>query len=133
MNEKLKKLMEELSKNPELADRMKSMSKNEVIEAAKELNIELTEEDFEIPADHKLSVDELSAVAGGASQACECPFSGDGGGNGLSCSCIAFGGGALDKSSHCTGGGYGNCMCQILGAGNVIENECNAGTNSSAS
>ena len=111
MNEKLKKLMEELSKNPELADRMKSMSKNEVIEAAKELNIELTEEDFEIPADHKLSVDELSAVAGGVGY-CECAFSGDGAGDGLSCGCYLLGSGEGNVKKD-------NCTCFGPGAGHT--------------
>lgn len=66
MNEKLKKFLEEASKNEELKARLAALTDKETaIELAKEYGFTLTAEDFQ-PADGaELSLDELDSVAGG--------------------------------------------------------------------
>lgn len=111
MNEKLKKFMEEVSKDADLANKINTASKETIIEIAKAKGIELTEEDFAIPANQELSDDELAAVAGGVGY-CECAFSGDGAGDGLSCGCYLLGNGEGNVKND-------NCTCFGPGAGHT--------------
>ena len=64
MTENMKKFQELLSGNEELAKKIESMSREEIIAAAKQLGIALAEADFAQAAE--LADDLLHAVAGGA-------------------------------------------------------------------
>ena len=127
MNEKLKKLMEEASKDSVLAERIKSADKDEIIIIAKELNIELTEEDFKLVENQELSESELEAVTGGGD--CECAVFGNGSEDGLDCGCVIGGFGDVHcRLSKCTGAGHGACVCPAAGVGATRGRECNEGT-----
>ena len=128
MNENLKKLMEEISKNPDLTKRITKAGNGEVLAIAKELNIELAEEDLKVPEQKELSENELEAVTGGGG--CGCVLYGVGGRDGLKCECMHYGGGVSDETSHCVGYGHGACACVGGGAGATNGRECNQGTNS---
>ena len=63
MTENMKKFQELLSGNEELAKKIDDMSREEIIAAAKQLGVALTEADFEKV--FELADDLLDAVAGG--------------------------------------------------------------------
>ena len=92
MSDNLKKFMEEVSKDKTLMERAKKADVDALVAMAKELNLELTEEDLKAPEMGELSDDELASVAGGVGY-CECAFSGDGASDGLSCGCYILGNG----------------------------------------
>jgi len=108
MTEKLKRFLEAVSANEELAKKIGTASKDELLAMAKELGIELTEADLEQNAE--ISDDELDAVAGGGT-----------------CVCVMGGGGKRsnnDKSCGCFAGGWGyttdrheRCLCVVGGSG----------------
>ena len=104
--------LEKLSENRELAEKLsKEPDPKVLIAAAKEFGIELTEADFEKPAE-ELSDDELDAVAGGSDVSCACAMGGGGtkDANDKTCACVLAGVGyAKDKSERCLCGfaGYG--------------------------
>ena len=111
----MKKFITRISANNELAEKIGSMTKDELIALAKELGIGLTEDDFEQPA-VELSNDELDAVAGGG--ICACVLGGGGTADESStshssdavCACVV-GGSGKNK------GGYTRCVCVMGGAG----------------
>ena len=70
MTENMKKLLEIVSGNKELAAKIGGMGKEEILALAKEVGVELTEADF--AQKFELSDDELEAVAGGGK--CICSF-----------------------------------------------------------
>ena len=117
MTENMKKFLEAVSKNEELAKKINTMTKEDLLALAKELGVELTETDFEKPAD-ELNDDELDVVAGGS--VCACPFVGGGVGNTnaeKSCFCTAGGGGEI---SDLAGGGC-RCVCVLGGGGKAVD------------
>ena len=130
MTDNLKKFLEEVSKDAGLANKINTASKETIISIAKEKGIELTEEDFAIPANQELSDDDLDAVAGG--DWCPCVIGGNGGegGDGLACGCALLGGGGCCDDSHCTGHGNGACACALAGYGVTDGRQCNEGTSS---
>ena len=92
MTENMKKLLEILSGNKELAAKVGGMGKEDIIALAKELGVALTEADF--VQNCELSDDELDAVVGGGKCIC------------------SFGGGEYSDGSVrcvCIIGGDGNC------------------------
>ncbi len=112
MKENTKKFFEILSKDEELRKKMCAMTElEEIIALAKELGIELTEADFEVP-EGELSSDELKTIAGGGE-----------------CGCAVGGGGTADAYGHvcvCVGLGMGSdhipddqdrCYCLVGGYG----------------
>lgn len=110
MTEKLKRFLEAVSANEELAKKASAASKEELIAMSKEPGIELTEADFKQDS-AELSDDELNAVAGG--KTCVCVFGGGGerSKNDHVCACVAAGlGETADKHNRCTcvlgGSGY---------------------------
>ncbi len=108
MTENTKKFLEAVSKNDELAAKIGTMTKEELLALAKELGIELTDADFEKPAG-ELSDDELDTVAGG--NACCCVIGGTGYKtliNEKTCVCVAGGGGEYED---------GDCRCWCVGTG----------------
>lgn len=114
MTENLKKFLEAVSKNEELATKVNDMTKEDLLALSKELGIELTEDDFVQKIE--LDDDELDAVAGGWKK----------------CVCIAAGGGKADedgKACACVAGGGGDardgtCRCWCVAAGSGCCAEC---------
>ena len=102
MTENMRKLLEKLSEDKALAEKLSKLETADLIAAAKELGIELTGADF----DHaeEVSDDELNAVAGGALQ---------------NCWCVAGGGGKADPED-----GAAPCACVLAGYG---DRGCSAG------
>ena len=96
MNENLKAFLEAAKDDPELQGRLSKMALQELIAAAKEKGIELSEEDFRAPTG-ELGEDELGNAAGGW---------------GL---CIAVGGGG-GTNGDCKDNNF-NCHCPLLGGG----------------
>lgn len=108
MTDNMKKLLELVSQNEELAKKLNGLGKEELIAAAKDLGFELTDADFE--RNTELSDDELDAVAGG--KTCVCVIGGGGkkSQNDDSCTCVFAGTGlTTDKRDR--------CVCAIGGAG----------------
>lgn len=114
MTENLKKFLETVSANNELAQKIGSMTKENLIALAKELGLELTEADFQQPYG-ELSDDELDVVAGGY-KFCHCDMGGGGkkDSQGKACACVIYGqGDARD--------GRPRCLCPFLGNGDSPE------------
>lgn len=127
MNEKLKKLCEEISNSEELANKLKEINEKypnkadnakALVELAKEAGIEITEAELlapesSEPAYGELSDDELEQVSGGR-------ISYNGGGNGYrtaksDCFCVVGGGGKSDSLQK-------TCAC-VLGGGGEMTSE----------
>ena len=106
MTENLKKFLEAISKNDELAAKVSNMTKDELIALAEELGIDLAEDDFAQKSE--LDDDELDVVAGGG--VCACPFVGGGVGNTNA-----------EKSCFCTAGGGCRCVCVLGGGGKAVD------------
>lgn len=111
MTENMKSFLELISGNEELAAKLSSTSKEEVIALAKEQGVTLTEADFEAQS-AEVSDDELGSVAGG--KKCYCAMGGGGTGESSNhtktCACVGAGYGSMkDDTSRCTCvlGGYG--------------------------
>lgn len=118
MTANMKKFLEAVSKNGELAKKISSMSKEELLALAKELGVELSEADFE-KHDGELDDNELDDVVGGA-EICACVLGGGGtkkamGGN--VCACVAYG-----QGGEYMGGEYW-CCCVGGGVGGDISND----------
>ena len=112
MTENMKKFLEKVSGNRDLAEELSRSEKDAMVAEAKKMGIELTDADF-APEENALSDDELEAVAGGKA-----------------CMCIIGGAGKKDDRAHgddvcrCIGGGagetqdgLGRCSCAIGGGG----------------
>ena len=113
MTENMKKFLEEMSKNKELKEKVKTQGKEEIIALAKELGVILTEADFEAP-EGELSEKELAGVSGGGE--CWCVVGGGGteDSNGNVCACVALG-----MGEDAGGGGteVERCFCPAVGYG----------------
>ena len=110
MTKNMKKFLEAVSQNEELAKKLSAMTMEGLLALAKELGVELTEADFEKP-DGMLDENELDAVAGGKVCVCVVGGGGEGDGNDRVCACPAYGVGA-DKDKL-----YDRCVCFIGGGG----------------
>lgn len=110
MTENLKKFLETVSKSDELTARIGSMGKEELITLAKELGIELTENDFVQKSE--LDDDDLDAVVGGADVSCACAMGGGGtkDSNDKACACVLSGAGYVKN-------GPNRCVCCFAGCG----------------
>ena len=123
MSDNLKKFMEEVSKDRALMEKAKNADADRLIAIAKEINLELTEEDLKAPEKEELSDDELAAVAGGGG--CFCGLAGLGRYDGIDCRCALGGAGFCDaETSYCTGHGNAFCICAIAGGGATDGKEC---------
>ena len=115
--EQLKKVFQE---HPEINEKLKEIGEKhhaemqaKMTELLKEYGIELTEDDFKVPA-RELSEDELAAVSGGGG--CGCFGGGSGKGDYLCCVCPIGGTGTIEGSQvHICE--YGGCFCMAAGAG----------------
>ena len=110
MTENMKKFLEAVSKNSNLAATTSAMTKGELLALAKELGIELTGDDF--AQETELEKDELEAVTGGWKD-CFCVAGGGGKADedGKACACVAFGGGSARDDENrcwCIGAGSGD-------------------------
>lgn len=100
MTENMKKLLEALSANEELREKVNTAkTKEEVIELAKELDVPLTEKDFASADGEELTEEELSAVAGGGGFCLIVGFTDQG------CGCVIYGD-SFDES-----------VCIVIGTG----------------
>ena len=117
MTENMKKFLEKLSSDKALAERVGRMNSDEIIRAAGELGIVLTDEDFaEQEAQGALSDEELDCVVGGDKCGCVVWGVGKSGGknSGLKkCTCTNAGGGDFDDKNKTQ-----RCFC-LLGGGGV--------------
>lgn len=116
MTDKMKALLEKISRDEQLAQRLKTLDTREkLIAFAKELGVALTEADFEQPDEEgEVSIDEADAVAGG--KTCVCVYIGEGkasGENDLRCSCGVTGAGDFAKG----GDTLNRCVCALGGYG----------------
>lgn len=109
MTENMKRFMELVSANRELANRLNSAPEDEIIAMAKSLGVALTAADFE-RRDGGLSDDELDAVSGGG--VCACVLGGGGAEDksDKTCACV-LGGGGEDRN------GWARCVCIMGGNG----------------
>ena len=112
MNENVKAFLEVVKADPELRERLCKMAVGELVAAAKEKGIELSEEDFRAPTG-ELGEDELGNAAGGWGL---CIAVGGGGGtnsdgNTYGCVCVLYGQGGDCKDNNF------NCHCPLLGGG----------------
>jgi len=111
MTENMKKFLEAVSSNAELVEKIKSADKESLIVLAKEMGLELTGADFDMPESQPLCDDELDAVAGGGDCWCAAGGGGTKGGKGGVCACVGAG----------TGGDSTNdglrCACAFAGSG----------------
>ena len=113
MTENMKKLLEAVSKNKDLLEKVKTQGKDEIVALAQELGITLTEADFEAP-EGELSEKELSGVAGGGE--CWCVVGGGGteDSHGHVCACVAVG---IGEDSGPAGNETERCFCPAVGYG----------------
>lgn len=113
MNEKVKAFFEAAQADPDLREKLSKMTADEIVIAAREKGIELSEEDLK-PAPGELDEGELNNVAGGG---CGCFGPGGGGGrdrddhNIYGCACVVYGQGGDGRASDV------NCLCIIGGSG----------------
>jgi len=123
MTENAKKFLEEISKNEELMEKVDKAGKEEILAIARELNLELSDDDFNNSESEKMSEDELNTVIGAGG--CGCFGGGFGTLDGLECACFAAGAGACNsETSYCTGRGNGACACPFAGAGATDGRTC---------
>lgn len=116
MTENLKRFLENVSENEELAKKINTMTKDDLLALAKELGIELTDADLEMPAGD-LSADELAAVAGGGDCFCAIGGGGTGDENDKPCGCVASGGGTSYELYPGSDERAGRCLCILGGWG----------------
>lgn len=130
MADNMKKFLELVSQNEELGKKLNGMNKEEIIAAAKELGVELTEDDLKQESE-ELSDDELDAVAGGKSCACVLGGGGKKTGDGSIydvCACVAAGTGLKTTGGTLTydpvkdewnseTNKVARCVCVAAGAG----------------
>lgn len=112
MNENLMKFLEQVSKDETIIQKVAAEKDPAVLVAmAKEMDIELTEEDFERPVE-ELADDDLDTVAGGSDVSCACAMGGGGtkDGNDKTCACVLAGAGYAKS-------GRERCVCGFAGYG----------------
>lgn len=121
MTDNAKKLLELLSQDKALAEKLTKMNKEELLNAAKALGIDMTEADF-APSGEELAEAELSSIAGGGKSGyCVCMLGGGGGGTEedgktYGCACVGYGQGGNGKYNSF------DCWCAAAGFGNYLDN-----------
>lgn len=130
MTANMKNFLAKVSGDKALAEKIGKLEKaDDLIVAAKEIGIELTEADFAQP-EASLSEDELTVIHGGTTSTQQeqawADFNNCSGGNGIQdCFCAAGGGGQRDENGDvcaCVGYGQGyrggrKCICPLVGVG----------------
>ena len=112
MTENLKKYLEAVSKSDELAAKLNTMTKEDLLALAKALGIPLTAADLDKPAVQELDDDDLDPIAGGGDVSCACAMGGSGtkDENDKTCACVMAGAGYSKN-------GIDRCVCDIAGYG----------------
>ncbi len=110
MTDSMKKFMDVVSENAELATRVSNMDKEAIIAEAQKRGIALAEADFTGEKNVELSEDELNEVAGGGKCACVAGGGGSKGDNLDMCACAFLGYGDFK-------GGTKRCSCMGAGGG----------------
>ena len=115
VNENLRAFLEAAKDDPELCERLTKMAAGELVAAAKEKGIDLTEEDLTPPAG-ELDDAELNSIAGGKKSGCFISGYDTNGhdsvdGKAYTCFCLAYGQGGDERW------GDANCFCVIGGQG----------------
>lgn len=122
MTSNMDALLKLLSTQKELGEKLAKLDKNELIVAARELSIELSEADFQ-QHDGEVSENELEAVAGGSS--CKCYIAGGGSKTGCedaACGCVAYGQGNTADNNPCVGfRDVIRCQCIHSGEGCTLQ------------
>ena len=130
MTENMKNFLAKVSADKALVEKIGKLEKaDDLITAAKEVGVELTEADF-VQAEAPLSEDELSAIHGGVTSTQQeqdwADFNNCSGPNGQQdCFCAAGGGGQRDENGDvcaCVVYGQGyrggeKCICPLVGVG----------------
>ena len=130
MTANMKNFLAKVSGDKALAEKIGKLEKaDDLIVAAKEIGIELTEADFAQP-ESSLSEDELTVIHGGTTSTQQeqawADFNNCSGPNGTQdCFCAAGGGGQRDENGDvcaCVGYGQGyrggqKCICPLVGVG----------------
>ena len=112
MTDNLKKFLEKASETEALLEKVSAEKEPAALIAmAKDMGIELTEDDLMQPVE-EMSDDELDAVAGGSDVSCACAMGGGGtkDTNDKTCACVLAGVG-YDKA------GRERCLCGFAGYG----------------
>lgn len=140
MKKELKELIEKISSNQELKNKLKNVKTvNEILLITKDVGFDLSEKDLNITKEVlgdgiELSNKELEKVSGGGG--CGCLAGGYGKGENkvgrFECVCVAYGAGGyfpegyegLWKPEEMWGGGEGLCVCPLAGAGATNEDGC---------
>ena len=110
MTENMQKFLEAVSKDNELAAKVGTLAKDELLAFAKELGFNLSEAD--LPKVTELSDDDLDTVAGGSDVNCVCVMGGGGSKdkNDKTCACVLAGVGYTDEKAE-------RCLCGFAGYG----------------
>ena len=110
MTENMQKFLETVSKDSELAAKVGTLGKDELLAFAKEQGFPLTEED--LPKATELGDEELDTVAGGSKVSCACAMGGGGtkDNNDKTCACVLAGVGYTDEKAE-------RCLCGFAGYG----------------
>ena len=121
MNDNARAFLEAAQADPELRERLCKMAVGELVAAARERGVELSEEDFR-PAAGELDEGDLENVAGGG--ACGCAILGGGGGTDgtdgkvYGCACVIYGQGGDGRAEDA------NCACAVGGSGEDCAQAC---------
>ena len=117
MKENLKKFLEAVSQNEELAKKINTLSMEDILALAKEMGIALTEEDLTTP--QTLDDADLETVAGG--KECYCAMGGGGTADSpfeKTCACVLYGQGDWNNKFDTRLEGA-RCYCLAGGAGDA--------------
>lgn len=110
MTDNMKKFMERISVDDELAKRASKLDKAELVALAKAQGFELGEADLAPEGNGEINDDELSTVAGGGKCTCVAGGGGTTGDKNNPCGCVAIG---IGKGL----GGKFRCDCYLYGTG----------------
>ena len=121
MTDKVKALLEKVSKDEKLREQFKGLKgKEELLAKANELGFDISEEDLAAP-EGELSEKDLADVTGG--NWCHCYAVGGGGGteddgDTFGCACVGYGQGGDGHTDHWT------CYCVVYGEG-IVDSDRN--------
>lgn len=103
MTDNMKAFLDKVTADGAMAQRFSKMNRAELVSAAQQLGMTLTDADFEAAQHNRaMSDDEMSAVSGGGKCACVQEGGGTGGDDLNPCGCVLIGYGYFsDKTQRC--------------------------------
>lgn len=111
MTDNMKAFLDKATADSEMGQRFSKMNKAELMSAAQQLGITLTDADFDAAQQNQaMSDDEMSAVSGGGKCACVAEGGGTGGDNLKPCGCVMIGYGYFEDKAE-------RCLCMWGGGG----------------